>query len=66
MNEIIKYMAKKEILPIAIFEDTLHVYYEKSWYAIEDDQYSECCPSNDNIDLLVPELDRFSEDIFYD
>ena len=36
IDEIIKDMAKKGILPIAIFENTLHVYYEKSWYAMKD------------------------------
>lgn len=59
-------MAQKGIFPIAIFENTLHVYYKETWYEIKDDQYSEYCPSNDNIDFQLPELDRFSEDIFYD
>jgi len=39
INKIIKDIAENGMLPIAVYENTLHVFYGGVWYEIEEDQY---------------------------
>lgn len=58
IKNIIKELSENEMLPIGMFENILHVYYQGSWYAIEENQYKYFSPLKSIIDEIVKNLKR--------